>query len=565
MRALPWACALVLSGCVMHVTDPPAAPPKPASATAPEVAAKPETPPPAAEPVVMPVGKPGWKTIPQEQNGWWVGLDGLCPMLKVYPVGADVLVSYGGGPEHVYGSDRNRVGHATFMGVSDTGLRAVGDPDLAYPTGVMGTSLDDFIIADSVGTRTFGGAVVHRRRNGTWSKFEQNMTLVQPWVDGGVMGVFGMGAMRGEDIWVAGTKTAPPTGLYSGYMTPWFASFPTGEVMLVVGNYGEGFSGKPGTLHARSWSTATNKVTHTPLPMLGQAVRPSFVWGIAPDEIYAGNENIVAMYDGTAWKLIGKASKPILRWESKRVTKGVLWARLEDGTIEVSGPEGFKRLETPEKLLAFDGMDKGQTWAAGESGKLYLRDGETWTEKKLPLPVFSSGPVPFKAKGVVVKAKDDVVVTAAYWEKGPGWTEQELHWALLRTKKQDETLRCNEPDPENNNVYIGRGFQSWPPVVPNGTTECKTPFVMISRRSKQHPVAKTDWAKIKTALEGHADLIADGKLLEFVSGDRTFLGAKPKDLESAKQLVTLTAAKDRIRPEILCAEPPAAVRDVAIE
>jgi hypothetical protein len=555
---------LIFLGLAACTTTPVAtSTPKPVPASvAPPVAAKIETPAPPPEPI--PEGKPGWKTSPKEQNGFWLTLDGLCPMLQISAVGKDVVVSYGGGPEHIYGSDRNRVGHATFMAMRETGIESIDAPSIASPTGITGTSLDNFWIADSTGTRSSAGAVLHWRHNGTWAKFEKDMINIHPWVDGGVMGGKSMALMHGEDIWVDGTKTAPPVDLYKGYVSPFFTSFPTGEVTVFVGPYtGESMSFPEGPIYARQWSTTTKKVTHTPLPMLDPRGRPTFVLGAAPDEIYVGTDLKIAMYDGTSWKLIGKTSKKASSWSSKRVSKGVIWAKLEDGTIEVSGPEGFKPLKTPEKLLAFDGMDKGQTWAVGYSGKLYRRDGEEWIEKPLPLPTFSNGPVPMKAKDVLVLGPDDIVVTAAYWEKGLGWTEQELHWALVRSKKQNETLRCNEPDPENNNIHIGRGFQSWPPMA---TAECKTPFVMISRRSKQHPPApRTDWAKIKGALRGHGDLTADGKLIEFQSGDRTFLGAKAKSFDGAKEIATLAAAKDRIRPEVLCAEPPPVVREVPIE
>ena len=111
-------------------------------------------------------------------------------------------------------------------------------------------------------------------------------------------------------------------------------------------------------------------------------------------------------------------------------------------------------------------------------------------------------------------------------------------------------MRCNEPDPENNNVELGSGFQSWPPMA---TDDCKTPFAVLARRSKANKTAD-DWPRIRAALKGHAEL-GEVSLVEFVSGDRTFVGAKGKDLASARKIASLVAEKDRLRPEVVCGDP----------
>jgi hypothetical protein len=175
----------------------------------------------------------------------------------------------------------------------------------------------------------------------------------------------------------------------------------------------------------------------------------------------------------------------------------------------------------------------------------------------LPPPPFTAGAT-IKAKAVLVAAPGDVLLTGMYWEKGPGWKDQELHTALFRTKRVKETLRCNEPDPENNNINLGHGFQSWPPMVNatnEATTTCTTPFVVLARRS-QSIKNDDDWPRLRAALKGHPEL-GDLALVDFVSGDRTFVGARTKDLETARKLVTVISAKDRLRPEIVCGDPDA--------
>lgn len=510
--------------------------------------------------VAMPEGKTGWKTVPAAVNGFYPVLDGLCSKLGVGTVGSDLVVHYGG--ESIYSTERT--GKASFIALRDKGLESIGDPVISSPTGIAGKSLEDFWIADSTGTRTSSGAVLHRRLAGTWKQYEKDQTNLHPWLDGGIIGTGGFAGTNG-DVWVEGSTTKPPASLAYGYAPfPRLAAFPTGEVIL----FGRpananGDEPKDAPWFVRHWSPTSKTVQHT-LPMFRNSEWISIV-EIAPDEVYAHSENVAAHYDGTAWKALAKPKGKIKR--ALRSAKGELWVFLESGAIERTNATASTTVVTPEPLEAVDGVDKGATWAVGKSGKVYKRsaaerrEDETWTEVKIPGPTFGTAPVA-KAKGVHVSSPTDVVVLASYWEKAPSWSEQELHHMLVRTKAPAETMRCNEPDPENNNVYIGRGFQSWPPFA---TAECKTPFVVLARRSKQKPApSENDWKAIRGALKGQASL-GDGKLVELVSGDRTFLGAKAKDLESAKKIVQLASAKDRLRAEIVCGEPTTTTREIALE
>jgi hypothetical protein len=72
-----------------------------------------------------------------------------------------------------------------------------------------------------------------------------------------------------------------------------------------------------------------------------------------------------------------------------------------------------------------------------------------------------------------------------------------------------------------------------------------------------------DWPRIRGALKSHTEL-GEVALVDFVSGDRTFVGAKAKDLEGAKKLVEVVAKRDRLRPEIVCGDP-AATRTLNID
>jgi hypothetical protein len=176
----------------------------------------------------------------------------------------------------------------------------------------------------------------------------------------------------------------------------------------------------------------------------------------------------------------------------------------------------------------------------------------------LPMPAFTAG-TPMKAKAILVLGPDDVLLTGKYWEKGPFWKDQELHTALFRSRPVKETLRCNEPDPENNNINLGSGFQSWPPMA---TADCTSPFAVLARRSNAVP-KDDDWPRIRAALKGHPEL-GEVVLVDFVSGDRKFVGAKGKDLETAKKLASIVAKGDRLRPEVVCGSPEP-TRSLAID
>src|SRR5262249_48684175 len=114
--------------------------------------------------------------------------------------------------------------------------------------------------------------------------------------------------------------------------------------------------------------------------------------------------------------------------------------------------------------------------------------------------------------------------------------------------------------PENNRIHLGRGFQSWPPMA---TAECASPFVVIARRSQAIKSAP-DWPHVRAALKGHTEL-GEVLLVDFVSGDVTFVGAESKDFDTAKKLVDVVTAKDSLRPEIVCGEPTTVKQTLAID
>lgn len=555
LSLLPFALGAFTGACVSSAATTGTSPPAPASAvtkSAPDAAPARDDRDAAAE-LEIPIGKPGWKSVPKEQNGFYVALDGLCSKLGFGRAGKDVVVHYGG--TSMYATDRS--GNASFIGLREAGLESIGDPVIASPTGVAGKSLEDFWIADSTGSRSSEGAILHRRSGTAWKTYPKDQTNLHAWLDGGVIGQGGMALANGE-LWTEGSNTKPPAALENGLGRPTFAAFPTGDILLVA----QPADNPDAPYVSRTWSPRSG-VKQQSLAMLGIVSWPLLV-EVAPNEVYATMVDKVARWDGSKWKLLGTTSGPIR--SAHRAADDDLWVILESGGIQRSTPKGFVTVPTPEPLAGLSGVDFGTPWAVGQSGKLYKRENDAWKEAKFAAPAFTANSSPaFKAKQVLVVAPDDVLVIALYWEKGVGWKEPELHQALLRSKPVKETLRCNEPDPENNNVDIGRGFQSWPPTLTSKTgPSCSTPFAVLARRSNAIKSPPGDWPKIRAALKGHADL-GEVSLVEFKSGDRTFVGAKAKDYDTARKMAELAAGKDRLRPEIVCGEPPVVDRTLALD
>ncbi len=505
----------------------------------------------------VPEGPAKWRTVPRADNGFYAVLDGLCSQLEASRVGSDIVVHYGGGGNTIYLTNGMRRGQASFIALRDDGLEYIGDPGIMSPMGVAGSSLDNFWVADSTGSRSSEGAMLHRYvGGGTWKKYEKDQTNLHAWVDGGIIGSLGFAAANG-DLWVEGSSTKPPASLYGDMPFPSLAAFPTGDVLIAAR---KGDLGNRGPFVARHWAPGKKTSEHALAPFFSAETTWVRFVEIAPDEIYAVDADRAVRWDGSSFKALAKTIKGEPIRVVRRVAADDLWVLTDPGTLQrlaSSSAGGASVIATPEPLADFDGTG-ASAWIVGKSGKLYRRDGEAWKNVPLPAPPFSAGGA-VKAKRIVVISPDDVLLTTMNWEKALAWKDQELHTTLFRTKSVKETLRCNEPDPESNNVNIGRGFQSWPPVA---TAECKTPFAVLARRSNANKVVD-DWPRIRAALKGHTEL-GELSLLEIVSGDRTFVGVKAKDLEWAKSVIGIVAKNDRLRPEIVCGEPDAK-RTIAID
>lgn len=226
------------------------------------------------------------------------------------------------------------------------------------------------------------------------------------------------------------------------------------------------------------------------------------------------------------------------------------------------GPrEAVQHWPTSGKLLA--GVEVDDPYAVGEGGSLFHFESGKWSEVELPAPPFASSGR-YQAQAVVVPAKGDVYVNAGYAEKGIGWRTAERYRAVLRNKRPREVLRCNEPR-GGADYASGTGFMSFPPIA---TEACATPFAVLLRlaygTTTKEPVyvydRKSDYPSVREAIKGTPGLGAAVDLVELVSGDQRYLGARVPNVAAGRQLAELVAKKVKsgpaqTRPEIVCGTP----------
>jgi hypothetical protein len=503
----------------------------------------------------MPPGPAGWRTEATLRAGFYPVLDGLCSDLAVTRLGSDIVVTYGGTASEMY-LDGKRKGAASFLGIRGETALLLDMPKMSAPSGLVGTSLDTFWLGDDTASRSGSGRTLFRAADGTWKPQQSRMpdgTVREGsfdvdfhlWLDGGLIANKSMVGMDGALV-VRGSNTAPPDALHDHFpLLTRLSAFPTGEVILVAR------VDQTGELLARHWAPG-QKVTTRSLQKFfsAESYGPIFVEH-APNEVYGYDGRNVVRWDGTEWRALAKAKNEIK--SLYRIAEDDLWSLTASGSLERITKTTAAPLATPESIVQVAGHDRGDIWAVTAKGNLLHREAEAWVSKPLPAPVHTSGNAALKAQTVTVMAVGDVLLTARYWEKAPGWKDQELRYVLFRSHAMPETFRCNEPDPENNRVEVGQGFQSWPPPA---SEPCTSPFVVLARRSRNRKDVD-DWPSLRAAFKGHAALGESIELREFVSGNRTFVGAQAKDIATAKQLGMLAMKAGPLRPEIVCGDPAA--------
>ena len=262
---------------------------------------------------------------------------------------------------------------------------------------------------------------------------------------------------------------------------------------------------------------------------------------------------------GDVWLLTTKKTVIVARRDPTRTE------RIEETPLPAPASprpkEAVMHWPTSGDLLG--GVDVDDPYAIGEGGALFHFSSGRWSEVELPAPPFAASGR-YQAQAVVVPTKGDVYVNAGYAEKGVGWKTAERYRAVLRNKRPKEVLRCNEPS-GGSNGGSGSGFMSFPPIA---TDACKTPFVILLRLgydvTKKGSATyvydrKSDYPSVRQAIKATPGLGPSVDLVELVSGDQRYLGARVANVAAGRDLAQAVAKKVtgfvEVRPEVVCGTP----------
>lgn len=578
---------LTLAAChsVANERTPVTPEPKPV-ASAPAAMTTTPPPPPPAEPAPAPAsdGPLAWGTRPAGKGPLYPVVDGVCVHGEVQRLGPSTLFTYGA-QEGTWSAG----GDTSFARFDDTGLAvepsigSAADPKQAEAWGDIATiRLDGVWPSPAILYSDDRGHGRMRAFVSIWSHGDTGWTLLGSWRD----------------------PSAPWYGhpaIYKGHVV-------TTSKSEQGGNYLDA--------KIKTWPLEKDAA---PIPGLASLLRPNFdpyrfvasdttLYALAGDAIRwlsdgkAGEVSIPELYrshrfiGATSTRLYllvadrlvvkiegGKLSPVNLKLPVQVALKSVsiapngdLWAITSKSSIVVLHGDQVTETQLPKpaaprpaeqvlhwpltgKFLA--GVEVDDPYAIGEGGSVFHLDGGTWKEIELPAPPFAANGK-YQAQALTVPAKGDLIVNAGYAEKGVGWRIEERYRAILRTKKPNEVLRCNEANKKHSGS--GVGFMSFPPIA---TDACTTPFVVLLRiglgvtsKEPEYPFdRKSDYPSVRDAIKGMNALGTSVDLVELVSGDQRYLGARVPSVAAGKALAEAVVKKVKIatevRPEIVCGTP----------
>ena len=555
------ACAIGVLfglGCTRTASDPVVVPAPSASAARPVTMAPND----AGGGIIEAAPMSTWRAPPKESGSLFVAIDGLCTNLLAVPAGTGAVLTYGGewGNPNYDGPPRKRLGTGTLGALGDA-LDVRGAVEVTRLRDAYGAASGDMWAVDDTRTRADGGSgnvVVHHYVPGIgWDPkgdlLKRDLDAAPAeWLSGSLIAYTRRQAAMVSfwstkpDVDIPPDVSLPEDMKVDKNAGPWDSGLAfadadarSGTVALALSWYPREERQQTPTVKFRIWQKARGWKD------LPGASWPSWIERVVVSgeiDITAQSDKAVFHWNGKAWsKVIDEKVKS--EPAEKRASGGV-FALGADGKLRIVDASGAVSAIAAPKPFESYAADGDHLAATGKSGKLYEKNdaGSAWEARTLPAPTFGTSK-DVKARLVRIGKGGTLYVVAKYWEKGRGWTESELHWMLVTSKKTKETYRCNEPDPENNNYNVGIGFQSWAPFA---DASCKRPFVVVARKSKAQENVFADLAK-KLATPGTA-------FVSFTSGDRTFLGARADDLAAGEALAK-KAVPMRLRPEIVCGEP----------
>lgn len=286
------------------------------------------------------------------------------------------------------------------------------------------------------------------------------------------------------------------------------------------------------------------------------------------------NTSSIAIYrDGKVQVVEPKLAPSMKLTTVSAAPNGDLWlAETTHSTIFVVHPDGStdpKPIPSPAVKRPNDlnsqhaamngggiaGVEFDDPYAVGDAGTLFHLENGTWNPVPLPPAPWSTNT--YRVESILMAAKGDLLVNAAYGVKEAGWTIGERNRAILRTKRPKEVLRCNEPRPDKGGYDGGVGLMSFPPFADDS---CKTPFVVILRTTyKVHDKEPYVAMDPKSQFPSVRAVAPDLELVELTSGDQRYLGASVPTVAAGRDLLANLKKKvviaPGLKPELVCGTP----------
>jgi hypothetical protein len=481
-------------------------------------------PPPPPAPVAAPPPPPAklrWGTAPKATGDLFVALEGLCPFMALHPVNHAMLVTYGVDPKPAP-SKITTVARFTAEGVEDmsNGLGPIIPVDTiagGFPEALWLSEWTDKKKGPSGGNLWRWGTGADGREG--WevaipADKEHFFHVPVRWAGGYLSvdetidpssGTTNL-ALHGINL---PANVTPPDLIPSDFNLTDLVGFDSGELYA--------FGSRPsdsGVIWSARWVSPSDRAVT--VHSFGTSTSKAQFIARAPDDVHAIVSGQYYNFENGSWSAVATPTPP--------------WAPpLPDPSA---------------KVVAHD----HEGWALSK-GAIVKWNGMRWAPVELPPAAFSSSAA-VKVNDIAMGPDGEVFVLASYSEKGPFWPDTREYHSVLRSHRPFQTMRCNEPDPESIANSAGRGVQPWPPVA---DASCKTPFVVLARRSNKHPQAP-DYAPLRLPLRGHPEL-EPIVLMEVKSGDRTYIGTPVKDLTTAQKLLQVETAKIPLHGDIVCADP----------
>ena len=489
-------------------------------------------------------GKTGLALDAEGANGFYPVLDGLCSKLGMGRVGrrhhrllrrlADQR-----------GEHERALGHGVLHRAKDSGLRVDRRSRHQLPTGLAGISRRRVLDREQHRQPELQGAVLHQRRRQRGRRCEKDRrTFTRGWTAASSA----RSAWRGRTTTTCGWTARhppPPNALWEGFHFPDTLRVPHRRISLLV-QTGEGKSpwaarhwapGKKITQHA-AWFEPGEWPPLSSRPRARRAlrVRQGRRRDVRRHDLEAARQDL-ASRQRRAWaKRAGKASSGCPRERQRGACT----------------PTQFVTVALPRPLRGEAASTSGAPWRRKKSGKPYKRKAGCGRRR-------DAAAVPGLATAVKARtsswARPTTCSSGGVLGEGSRLDGQSSLDAPPVPGLQKETMRCR--------ARTGATTSTWArvPVVAalrdRGVQDAvRGPLRAGARRSQKVPT-ENDWKarSRRRAQEAAGGNLGDSKLVELVSGDRTFLGAKAKDLEHEKKLATLAAAGS-LRPEVVCSGRP---------